>query len=102
MAMGGDDLPLTINYNADVTKHVHLSMPWLGRFADENPVVDEAKPAYDVPHAAAAVAVVESKYAGLLSIEMRNNEDASIDWVEKAIDFCQATYAEALKQPAAK
>ena len=44
-------------------------------------------------------AVVDAGYAGLLSIEMRNNEDASVEWLEKAIDFCQTTYKTALQQP---
>ena len=84
MALAGDDSRVEIRRSADMLQHVHASAPHLEQLEDD--LVD---------HAAAAAALGEIGYAGLVSIEMRPGAaGTAVRRVRQAVALCSRYYGD--------
>lgn len=83
MALAGDDIEASIQDNADILDHFHVSAPMLEQVEDRQ----------DVDYRAAARALKEIGYSKLISIEMRpGDEGTNIERVEKAVTFARSIF----------
>lgn len=83
MALAGDDMSVSIRKNADILQHFHVSAPMLDRVYDRE----------DIDYSAAANALRDINYTGLISIEMRPGEKGSnVERVEQAIKFTKSIF----------
>ncbi len=83
MSLAGDDISESIKNAAAVLKHYHVSAPMLGM----------VEPGGVIPHEAAAEALKEINYDGLVSIEMRPGDvGENLQRVETAVKFVQDIY----------
>lgn len=83
MALAGDDLGESIRNNGDILKHFHVSAPMLDRVYDRD----------DVDYRAAADALKYIGYEGIVSIEMRPDEQGeNVKRVEDAVLFVQNVF----------
>ena len=78
MALAGDDIGASIRNNGDILKHFHVSAPMLDRVYDRE----------DVDYRAAAEALRDINYDGIVSVEMRPGEQGeNVKRVEDAVLF---------------
>jgi len=83
MTLAGDDMVTAINDNIGILKHFHVSAPMLDRVYDRD----------DVDYRAAAQALHDTKYDGMVSIEMRPSESgANAVRVEEAVRFVKSIF----------
>lgn len=83
MALAGDDMTASIEQNADILKHFHVSAPMLDRVYDRD----------DVDYRLAAEALRDIKYDGTISIEMRPGEiGENVARVEEAVLFVKSIF----------
>jgi D-psicose/D-tagatose/L-ribulose 3-epimerase len=84
MTLAGDDIGKVIRDNADILKHFHVSAPMLDRVYERD----------DVNYTAAADALRDINYAGVVSIEMKpGNIGENITRVEDAVRFVRSVFS---------
>jgi D-psicose/D-tagatose/L-ribulose 3-epimerase len=80
MYLAGEDLPAAIRSNLDLVSHFHVSEPFLASM--DAPAID---------HALVAGTLRELKYAGWVSLEMREAAEPG-PALRRAVDFLARTY----------
>ncbi len=84
MALAGDDIDTSIRESADILRHFHISAPMLDAVYDRD----------DVDYRAAAGALRDIGYDGMISIEMRPGEAGeNIARVEQAVTFVKSIFS---------
>lgn len=83
MTLAGDDIAESIKNSASILRHFHASSPQLG----------QVEAAAGIDHGAAARALADINYKGLVSIEMRPAETGeNVKRVEKAVEYIRDIY----------
>lgn len=84
MALASDDLGASIRNNADILKHFHVSAPMLDYVHERG----------DVNYEAAASALYDVNYTGLVSIEMRPGKvGGNVKRVKQAVEFTKSIFS---------
>jgi D-psicose/D-tagatose/L-ribulose 3-epimerase len=82
MALSGEEFELTLREASGLIRHVHASQPNLVSFADPHPV-----------HDCIAKVLHEVNYSGMISIEMRAQDDG-MESVKQALDAVRSIYGQ--------